>query len=89
MAHQGNTGLSLARYYRPDAIILDMKLPVMDGSEVLRLLKNDPELRHIPVQIMSGYDRRKEGLSWARLIYSQTANTRGCAGRIRPYGRFY
>jgi CheY-like chemotaxis protein/signal transduction histidine kinase/HAMP domain-containing protein len=62
IAHQGNTGLSLARYYRPDAIILDMKLPVLDGSEVLRLLKNDPELRHIPVQIMSGYDRRKEGL---------------------------
>jgi len=62
MAHQGNTGLSLARYYRPDAIILDMKLPVLDGSEVLRLLKNDPELRHVPVQIISGYDRRKEGL---------------------------
>jgi CheY-like chemotaxis protein len=62
LAHQGNTGLSLARYYRPDAIILDMKLPVLDGSEVLKLLKNDPELRHIPVQIMSGYDRRKEGL---------------------------
>jgi CheY-like chemotaxis protein len=63
VAHQGNTGLSLARYYRPDAIVLDMKLPVVDGSEVLRLLKNDPELRHIPVQIMSGYDRRKEGLA--------------------------
>ncbi|OQP56627.1 response regulator [Niastella populi] len=62
MAHQGNTGLSLARYYRPDAIILDMKLPVLDGSEVLRLMKNDPDLRHIPVQIISGYDRRKEGL---------------------------
>jgi CheY-like chemotaxis protein/HAMP domain-containing protein len=62
LAHAGNTGLSLARYYRPDAIILDMKLPVLDGSEVLKLLKNDPELRHIPVQIMSGYDLRKEGL---------------------------
>jgi CheY-like chemotaxis protein/HAMP domain-containing protein len=63
IAHQGNTGLSLARHYRPDAIILDMKLPVLDGSEVLRQLKNDPEMRHIPVQIMSGYDRRKEGLA--------------------------
>lgn len=62
LANQGNTGLSLARYYRPDAIILDMKLPVMDGSEVLRQLKNDPNLRHIPVQIVSGYDRRKEGM---------------------------
>ncbi|MBS1563582.1 MAG: CHASE3 domain-containing protein, partial [Bacteroidetes bacterium] len=62
VAEQGNTGLSLARYYRPDAIILDMQLPVMDGAEVLRHLKNDPELRHIPVQIFSGYDRRKESM---------------------------
>ncbi|MFC5271193.1 response regulator [Adhaeribacter terreus] len=61
LAHQGNTGLSLARYYQPDAIILDMKLPVMDGSEVLKHLKNDPELRHIPVQVISGFDRRNEG----------------------------
>lgn len=69
VAHQGNTGLSLARYYRPDAIILDMKLPVLDGSEVLRQLKNDPNLRHIPVQIMSGYDRRKEGLELGAFDY--------------------
>jgi CheY-like chemotaxis protein/HAMP domain-containing protein/putative methionine-R-sulfoxide reductase with GAF domain len=63
VAQKGNTGLSLARYYRPDAIILDMKLPVMDGAEVLKQLKNDPDLRHIPVQIFSGYDdRRQEGL---------------------------
>lgn len=61
VALQGNTGLSLARHYRPDAIILDMKLPVMDGSEVLKQLKADPNLRHIPVQIISSYDHRKEG----------------------------
>jgi len=69
MAHQGNTGLSLARYYRPDAIILDMHLPVMDGSEVLKQLKNDPDLRHIPVQIFSGYDCRKEGLELGAFDY--------------------
>lgn len=62
VADRGNVGLSYARYHRPDAVILDMKLPVMDGSEVLRHLKNDPELRHIPVQIISGYDRKKESL---------------------------
>lgn len=61
LAHQGNVGLSLARHYQPDAIILDMKLPVMDGAEVLKHLKNDPDLRHIPVQVISGYDRRNEG----------------------------
>jgi len=62
VAYQGNTGLSYARHYRPDAILLDMKLPVMDGAEVLRQLKNDPELRHIPVQVISGYDLKKEGM---------------------------
>jgi CheY-like chemotaxis protein len=62
LAPQGNIGLSYARYYKPNAILLDMKLPVMDGAEVLRQLKNDPDLRHIPVQIISGYDKRKEGL---------------------------
>lgn len=62
VAAQGNAGLSFARHYKPDAILLDMKLPVMDGAEVLKHLKNDPDLRHVPVQIISGYDRRKEGM---------------------------
>jgi CheY-like chemotaxis protein/signal transduction histidine kinase/CHASE3 domain sensor protein len=62
VARQGNTGLSLARHYRPDAIFLDMHLPVMDGSAVLKQLKNDPDLRHIPVQIFSGYDLRRGSL---------------------------
>jgi CheY-like chemotaxis protein/HAMP domain-containing protein len=69
VAQQGNTGLSYARHYKPDAIILDMKLPIMDGAEVLRQLKNDPALRHIPVQIISGYDRRKEGLELGAIDY--------------------
>ena len=64
LAHQGNTGLSLARFHRPDAIILDMGLPVMDGTEVLKHLKNDPDLRHIPVQVISGHDRRNEGFEF-------------------------
>jgi CheY-like chemotaxis protein/CHASE3 domain sensor protein len=76
IAHQGNTGLSLARYYRPDAIILDMHLPVMDGSEVLRQLKNDPSLRHIPVQIFSGYDRRKESLQLGAFDFVKKPVTR-------------
>lgn len=72
VANKGNTGLSLARYHRPDAIILDMKLPEMDGADVLKQLKNDPELRHIPVQIFSGYDdRRKEGLELGAFDFIQ------------------
>lgn len=62
IASEGNTGLSYARFYKPDAILLDMKLPVVDGADVLKQLKIDPDLRHIPVMIISGYDRQKEGL---------------------------
>jgi CheY-like chemotaxis protein/CHASE3 domain sensor protein/putative methionine-R-sulfoxide reductase with GAF domain len=76
IAYQGNTGLSLARYYRPDAIVLDLHLPVMDGSEVLKHLKNDPALRHIPVQIFSGYDRRKETLELGAFDFVKKPVTR-------------
>ncbi len=62
IAHQGNVGLSYARQYKPDAILLDMKLPVMDGEEVIKQLKSDPLLRHIPIQIISGYSRKKQAM---------------------------
>ena len=62
IARLGNVGLSYARHYKPDAIILDMKLPVLDGEQVLKYLKNDAALRHIPVQIISGYDKRHESM---------------------------
>jgi CheY-like chemotaxis protein/signal transduction histidine kinase/CHASE3 domain sensor protein len=71
VAGRGNIGLSMAGYYKPDAIILDLKLPGMDGAEVLKHLKSDSELRHIPVQIISGTDNRKEGLSLGAIDYIQ------------------
>ncbi|MBT1709185.1 response regulator [Fulvivirgaceae bacterium PWU5] len=62
IATQGNTGVSFARTYQPIAILLDIGLPVMNGYEVLRQIKNDPALRHIPVQIISAYDKKREGM---------------------------
>jgi CheY-like chemotaxis protein len=38
---------------RPDLILLDLNLPKKDGREVLAELKNDPELRHIPVIVLT------------------------------------
>ncbi len=49
----GEEGLKLAEQYKPDAISLDIKLPGMDGHTVLKLLKDNPVTRHIPVQILS------------------------------------
>lgn len=53
LAHDGDSGFKLAREHKPKAILLDIMLPVTDGWQVLKMLKNDPELKHIPVHIMS------------------------------------
>ena len=62
ISHHGNTALHYTHAYKPDAILLDMKLPDMDGTEVIRQLKSDPEQRHIPVQIISGYSMKREAM---------------------------
>ncbi|MGB8646003.1 MAG: response regulator [Anaerolineae bacterium] len=49
----GETGLALVQVYRPDAVVLDLRLPGMSGWEVLEQLKHDPATRHIPVHILS------------------------------------
>jgi CheY-like chemotaxis protein/HAMP domain-containing protein len=54
IAFTGESGLAMARRFRPLAISLDLRLPDMEGWTLLDSLKHDPELRHIPVQILSG-----------------------------------
>lgn len=53
LAHNGVDGIQKARQFKPQAMILDVMLPVSDGWEVLRTLKADPETKHIPVHMMS------------------------------------
>ncbi len=62
VAIRGDSGLALAHEFKPDAIILDMKLPVMDGWTVLDRLKHHPDTRHIPVHIVSAGDGRQNAL---------------------------
>src|SRR6476646_9867818 len=54
VAVRGDEGLQLAHEYKPDAIILDMRLPIRSGWDVLDHLKRHPDTRHIPVHIVSG-----------------------------------
>jgi CheY-like chemotaxis protein/signal transduction histidine kinase len=49
----GEAGLSMAEKYLPAAVILDIKLPGMNGWTVLNALKENPQTRHIPVHIMT------------------------------------
>jgi CheY-like chemotaxis protein/signal transduction histidine kinase/HAMP domain-containing protein len=53
----GSEGLELARKIKPDAVMLDIHLPDISGWDVLKEIREDKELRHINVHIMSAYDK--------------------------------
>jgi len=63
IAATGEDGLAAARSGRPDLILLDLILPGIDGRRVLQQLKDDPQLRHIPVAIISIVDDREVGVA--------------------------
>jgi signal transduction histidine kinase/CheY-like chemotaxis protein len=60
VATRGDTGLAMANELQPDAITLDIRLPVVDGWSVLDRLKRNPRTRHIPVHVISISDRQAE-----------------------------
>jgi HAMP domain-containing protein/signal transduction histidine kinase/CheY-like chemotaxis protein len=60
---EGSAAPSLARRFAPDAIMLDIGLPDMDGLALLDLLKRTMDTRHIPVHVISADDQRGLGLS--------------------------
>lgn len=68
-ALRGDQGLALARMHKPDAIILDIQLPVVDGWTVLNRLKENLETRHIPVHVMSVVDESWQGLTMGAMAY--------------------
>ena len=59
----GAEGLSLAKAIRPDVITLDVVMPGMDGWTVLRVLKQDEELCHIPVILVTLVENRSMGFA--------------------------
>jgi HAMP domain-containing protein/CheY-like chemotaxis protein/signal transduction histidine kinase len=69
VALRGDTGLALANRMHPDAILLDIGLPVVDGLTVLERLKHQPDTRHIPVHLLSGTDKRQPGLRLGAISY--------------------
>lgn len=52
-ALQGRRGLELAQNHRPDLILLDLQLPDIQGDELLRRLRQNPDTRQIPVVVIS------------------------------------
>jgi CheY-like chemotaxis protein/CHASE3 domain sensor protein len=68
-AATGEDGLLLASKYKPQAIILDMTLPGINGHDVLAELKSNPSVRHIPVHIISARERSLESIREGAVEY--------------------
>lgn len=54
-ARDGEAAVILATKHRPDLILMDIQLPVMDGYEATRRIKANPELRAIPIIVVTSY----------------------------------
>jgi CheY-like chemotaxis protein len=59
-AGDGEEGLRVAREKIPDLILLDMMLPKLSGLDVLRALKLDPLVKHVPVIVLTGLGQGNE-----------------------------
>jgi two-component system cell cycle response regulator DivK len=76
-AWDGETALSSAASERPDLILMDIQLPGINGYEVTRRLKADPELRAIPIIVVTSYALSGD---------EGKAQAAGCDGYItKPY----
>jgi CheY-like chemotaxis protein len=54
-AADGETAIAMARNDKPSVILMDATMPRLDGWEAARLLKADPETRHIPVIMLTAH----------------------------------
>jgi len=69
VAVDGEKGCAAALEHQPDLILMDLDLPVIDGWEATRRLKNDPRTREIPVIALSAHAMR---------AHEERAHASGC-----------
>jgi signal transduction histidine kinase/CheY-like chemotaxis protein len=68
-AATGEDGLAAARSCQPDLVLLDLTFPGLEGRLVLQQLKDDPQLRHIPVALINVDEDREVGVALGAVDY--------------------
>ena len=86
-AENGADGISLARQERPELILMDMQMPVMDGFAATSILKNDPETRQIKIVAVTSFamlgDRERILALGADAYISKPIDTRELPETVR------
>ena len=77
IATNGEVGIRLARELKPDLILLDIVMPVMDGSDVISIIRNDKSIKDTPIVFLTSIIREEEAGSQASFTqgYSLLAKT--------------
>jgi two-component system, cell cycle response regulator DivK len=88
-AENGEEALAAIAKRRPDLILMDIQLPVMDGYEATRLIKTDVSLRSIPINAVTSYALSGEAQK-ARAVgcdnyVPKPFSPRGLLAKIRQY----
>jgi two-component system, cell cycle response regulator DivK len=90
-AEDGETGLAAAAAHRPDLILMDIQLPVIDGYEATRRLKADATLSSIPVIAVTSYalggDDDKARAAGCDAYFAKPYSPRQLLAKIREYLR--
>jgi len=67
-AYDGKEGIDKAKEEKPDAIVLDLMMPGMDGFEACKEMKNDADLKDIPVLVLTAISRHFSDTKYARSL---------------------
>jgi len=59
-AKNAEKGIQLAREHHPNLILMDIRLPKMNGLEATRFIKDDSDLKDIPVVALTGYSNKED-----------------------------
>ena len=88
-AEDGMQALAQAAKHRPDLILMDIQLPIMDGYEATRRLKADPELKAIPIIVVTSYalsgDEDKARAAGCDAYVAKPYSPRALLAKIREY----
>ena len=88
-AIDGRQGVEIAKAKKPDLILMDIQLPVMEGFEATRILKADERTRDIPIMALTAYamkgDEEKIKAAGCDGYVSKPIDTRGFLNKITEY----
>ncbi len=66
-AKNGKEGVEMTLQWRPDLVLMDLRMPVMDGYQAIHEIRLNPQTHHIPIFVVSAWSSRKER-DQARLV---------------------